>query len=141
MTDTALPASPAAQAYELDSPARRARRRLFKRKGAVVRLVVITAFILLAALAPLVVPYDPIATSWSLVRKPPTAAHWFGTDDLGRDILSRVIYGARASLMAGLLSVGIALGIGVPFGLLSGYRGGFIDALIRRITAAQVVCT
>lgn len=86
MTDAALPASPATQAYELDSPARRARRRLFKRKAAVFGLVVITAFILLAALAPLVVPYDPIATSWSLVRKPPTAAHWFGTDDLGRDI-------------------------------------------------------
>ena len=62
------------------------------------------------------------------MRKPPSALHWFGTDELGRDILSRVIYGARASLMAGAISVGIALGIGVPLGLLSGYRGGFIDA-------------
>ena len=60
--------------------------------------------------APWIVPYDPIATSWTLVRKPPSALHWFGTDDLGRDILGRVIYGARASLMAGAISVGIALG-------------------------------
>src|SRR6185369_3562046 len=134
MTDAVLGTLPAAVSEELESPTRRALRRLFKRKGAVVGLVVIAAFILLALFAPLIVPYDPIATSWSLVRKPPSLLHWFGTDDLGRDILVRVIYGARASLMAGAISVGIALGIGVPFGLLSGYRGGFIDALISRIT-------
>ena len=114
MTDAALGAIPVAGADELESPARRALRRLFQRKGAVVGLVVIATFILLAVFAPLIVPYDPIATSWSLVRKPPSALHWFGTDDLGRDILGRVIYGARASLMAGAISVGIALGIGVP---------------------------
>ena len=91
MTDTAL-SGPLVQADELDSPARRARRRLFKRKAAVAGLVILTIFILLALLAPLMVPYDPIATSWSLVRKPPTMAHWFGTDELGRDILSRVVY-------------------------------------------------
>jgi peptide/nickel transport system permease protein len=84
----------------------------------VVGLVVIATFALLALLAPLVVPYDPIATSWSLVRKPPSALHWFGTDELGRDILARVVYGARASLLAGAISVGIALSIGVPLGLL-----------------------
>src|SRR6266702_1868300 len=131
MTDAALTAFPAADMDEaLESPARRTLRRLFKHKGAVVGLAVIVTFILLAVFAALVVPYDPIATSWTLVRKAPSALHWFGTDDLGRDILSRVIYGARASLMAGTISVGIALGIGVPFGLLSGYRGGFIDALL-----------
>ena len=100
---------------ELESPARRALRRLFKRKGAVVGLVVIAAFIVIALFAPLVSPYDPIATSWSLVRKAPSAQHWFGTDDLGRDILARVIYGARASLMAGAISVGIALSIAAAF--------------------------
>ena len=139
MTDAALPAS-LVQADELDSPARRARRRLFKRKAAVFGLIVLMMFIIVAVLAPLIVPYDPIATSWSLVRKPPTAAHWFGTDELGRDILSRVIYGARASLLAGLISVAIALGIGVPLGLLAGYRGGFVDALISRITDAMLAC-
>ena len=72
--------------------------------------------------------------------KPPSPLHWFGTDDLGRDIFGRVIFGARASLLAGAISVGIALAIGVPLGLLSGYRGGFIDALISRITDAMLAC-
>ena len=130
MTDAALGALPATIPEELESPARRALRRLFKRKGAVAGLVVIAIFILLALFAPLIVPYDPIATSWSLVRKPPSGLHWFGTDDLGRDILARVIFGARASLMAGAISVGIALAIGVPLGLLSGYLGGWTDALM-----------
>jgi peptide/nickel transport system permease protein len=141
MSDAALLAIAAAGADEtLESPTRRALRRLFKRKGAVFGLVVVTAFILLALLAPLISPYDAIATSWSLVRKPPSALHWFGTDELGRDILARVIYGARASLLAGLISVTIAMSIGVPLGLLAGYRGGFVDALISRITDAMLAC-
>jgi len=140
MTDAVLGAIPAIVQEELESPARRALRRLFKRKGAVAGLVVVGTFILLTLFAPFVAPYDPIATSWTLVRKAPSAQHWFGTDDLGRDILSRVMYGARASLMAGAISVGIALSIGVPLGLLSGYRGGFIDALISRITDAMLAC-
>jgi peptide/nickel transport system permease protein len=141
MTDAALPAIRISDsADELESPTRRALRRLFKRKGAVVGLIVISTVILLALFAPLVAPYDPIATSWSLVRKPPSALHWFGTDDLGRDMLARVIYGARASLLAGAISVTIALAIGVPLGLLAGYRGGFIDALISRITDAMLAC-
>src|SRR5450756_922987 len=109
MTDAAL-GIPIAVSDELESPAQRALRRLFRRKGAVVGLVVIATFIVLAVFAPVIVPHDPIATSWTLVRKPPSALHWFGTDELGRDILSRVIYGARASLTAGAISVGIALG-------------------------------
>jgi peptide/nickel transport system permease protein len=141
MTDAALPAIRISDsADELESPTRRALRRLFKRKGAVVGLIVLSTVILLALFAPLVAPYDPIATSWSLVRKPPSALHWFGTDDLGRDMLARVIYGARASLLAGAISVTIALAIGVPLGLLAGYRGGFIDALISRITDAMLAC-
>src|SRR5579864_1243842 len=139
MSDAALPAL-AIVSDELESPARRALRRLFARRGAVAGLIVIVAFIALAALAHWIAPYDPVATSWTLVRKPPSVLHWFGTDDLGRDILSRVIYGARASLMAGLISVGIALCVGVPLGLLSGYRGGFIDALISRMTDAMLAC-
>src|SRR2546430_11370126 len=134
MTDAALGTTTVAVSDELESPTRRALRRLFKRKGAVAGLVVIAAFILLALFAPLVVPYDPIATSWTLVRKAPSAQHWFGTDDLGRDVLSRVIYGSRASLLAGAISVGIALSIGVPLGLLSGYRGGFLNTPMTSIT-------
>jgi peptide/nickel transport system permease protein len=141
MTDTALPAiSLAERSDELESPSRRALRRLIKRKGAVIGLVVITIFVVLALSAPLIAPYDPIATSWTLVRKPPSALHWFGTDELGRDVLARVIHGARASLLAGAISVTIALGVGVPLGLLAGYRGGIIDALISRITDAMLAC-
>jgi peptide/nickel transport system permease protein len=141
MTDTTLTAlSMTDSADELESPSRRALRRLFKRKGAVIGLIVVATFILLALFAPFVAPYDPIATSWTLVRKAPSAQHWFGTDELGRDVLARVIYGARASLLAGSISVTIALAIGVPLGLLSGYRGGFIDALISRITDAMLAC-
>ena len=141
MSDAALSAIPlAASDAELETPSRRALRRLLGRKGAVAGLVVITMFIVLALFAPLIAPYDPIATSWTLVRKPPSALHWFGTDDLGRDILARVIYGARASLLAGAISVGIALTIGVPLGLLSGYRGGWTDALISRVTDAMLAC-
>ncbi|UFX43301.1 ABC transporter permease [Bradyrhizobium sp. 41S5] len=141
MTDAALsPLAPLAADETLESPARRAGRRLIRRKGAVLGLAVIVLFILLAVFAPLIVPYDPIATSWSLVRKAPSLQHWFGTDELGRDVLARVVFGARASLLAGVISVSIALAIGVPLGLLSGYRGGFIDALISRITDAMLAC-
>src|SRR3954452_15191908 len=112
MNDTAMGAVPITDSEALESTARRALRRLFHRKGAVVGLVVIATFIVLAVFAPLLSPYDPIATNWTLVRKPPTAQHWFGTDDLGRDIFGRVIYGSRASLTAGVISVGIALLIG-----------------------------
>ncbi|GIQ75580.1 ABC transporter permease [Bradyrhizobium sp. RD5-C2] len=141
MTDAVLGTSAALAAAEtLESPARRAGRRLIRRKGAVLGLAVIVLCILLAVFAPLIVPYDPIATSWSLVRKAPSLQHWFGTDELGRDVLARVVFGARASLLAGVISVSIALAIGVPLGLLAGYRGGFIDALISRITDAMLAC-
>ncbi|MCP1834726.1 peptide/nickel transport system permease protein [Bradyrhizobium sp. USDA 4518] len=141
MTDVALsPLAPLAAAETLESPARRAWRRLIRRKGAVLGLTVIALFILLAVFAPLIVPYDPVATSWSLVRKAPSAQHWLGTDELGRDVFARVVFGARASLLAGVISVGIALAVGVPLGLVAGYRGGFIDALISRITDAMLAC-
>ncbi len=139
MTDAALH-SPPAGADRLESPARRTLRRLLARKGAMAGLAIIATFVVLALSAGLIAPDDPLATSWTLVRKPSSALHWFGTDDLGRDILSRVVYGARASLTAGAISVGIALLVGVPFGLLAGYRGGFIDALISRITDAMLAC-
>jgi len=86
MTDAALGPIAITASDELESPARRALRRLVARKGAVVGLVVIASFIVLAVFAPLISPYDPIATSWTLVRKPPSGLHWFGTDELGRDI-------------------------------------------------------
>ncbi|WP_035655926.1 ABC transporter permease [Bradyrhizobium sp. STM 3809] len=140
MAETTLSASGIRTLAPLERPMQRTWRRLVRRRGAMVGLGLITIFILLAVSAPLVAPYDPIKTSWTLVRKAPSAAHWFGTDDLGRDVLARVIYGARASLLAGAISVVIALSIGVPIGMLAGYRGGFIDALISRITDAMLAC-
>jgi len=122
------------------APWRRAARRLVKRRGAMVGAVVVAFFIVVAVGAPLIAPYDPIATSWSAVRKAPTMAHWFGTDEIGRDVLSRVIFGARASLEAGVLSVLISLAIGVPTGLLAGYAGGKVDMLISRLTDALLAC-
>jgi peptide/nickel transport system permease protein len=140
MTDATADLVLIKQDASIESPMRRAGRRLLRRQGAVVGLVIIATFIAIALLAPLISPYDPVATNWALVRKPWSATHWFGTDELGRDIFTRVIYGARASLMAGLISVCIAISIGVPLGLLSGYRGGFIDSLISRITDAMLAC-
>ena len=114
----------------------RAWRKLKANKGALVGLAIIAFFTILAIIAPLLPLPDPIATSWSAIRKAPSAAHWLGTDDIGRDILSRMIWGARASLMAGVFSVAIAVLVGVPFGLVSGYFGGWIDMVISRITEA-----
>ncbi|MDP9837978.1 peptide/nickel transport system permease protein [Neorhizobium huautlense] len=114
----------------------RAWRKMKANRGSLVGLVIIAFFAILAIAAPILPIPDPVATSWGAIRKAPSAAHWLGTDDLGRDILSRMIYGARASLMAGVISVAIAVAIGVPFGLLSGYFGGWVDQIIQRITEA-----
>jgi peptide/nickel transport system permease protein len=124
----------------IDSPGRRALRRLLRRKAAVFGLCVVVLFVLIAALAPFIAPYDPIKTSWTAIRKAPSAMYWFGTDENGRDILSRIIHGASASLRAGVISVSIAVALGVPIGLLAGYRGGWLDAIISRITDAMLAC-
>ena len=121
-----------------ERPWRLALRRLARRRLALVGLAVVAFFIAVALAAPLLAPYDPLATDWRLVRKPPSAMHLFGTDDLGRDVLSRVIWGARASLMAGLVSVSIALAVAVPLGLVSGYLGGVVDGLVMRIVDAML---
>src|ERR1700688_1226855 len=114
----------------------RALGRFLRNRGAVVGAVTVLLFLLVALFAPWLSPYDPLKTSFLTARNAPSAAHWFGTDELGRDVLTRVIYGARASLSAGMISVGIALLIGVPLGLLAGYYGGVIDAVISRMTEA-----
>lgn len=123
-----------------EGPWRRAWRQLRRRRLAMVGLVVVLGFVLLALAAPWVSPHDPIATSWGAIRKPPSAAHWFGTDEIGRDVLSRVVWGARASLLAGVVSVSISLLFGVPIGMLAGFLGGTVDVLISRITDAFLAC-
>ncbi|MBV9078689.1 MAG: ABC transporter permease [Methylobacteriaceae bacterium] len=122
------------------SPGRRALALILRRPSAVLGLAVILIAVAAAILAPWLVPYDPAAQSWSAVRKPPSWAHPFGTDEVGRDILARVIYGARASLAAGAVSVAIALGLGVPLGLAAGYLGGLLDVLVSRFTDAMLAC-
>ncbi len=126
--------------FEVETPSRRALRRLARRRGALFGMAIVAFFVLVALLAPLLAPYDPLGTSWSEVRKAPSAAHWFGTDEIGRDVLSRVIWGTRASLLAGVVSVSIALSLGLPIGLLAGYRGRFTDAAISRATDAMLAC-
>ncbi|CAN7191236.1 ABC transporter permease [Polaromonas sp. LjRoot131] len=120
------------------TPARRALRRLMRRRGAMLGLAIVVIFVVLALFAPWIAPYDPIATSWSAVRKPPSLQYLFGTDEIGRDVLSRVVWGARASLMAGLVSVCISMALGVPVGLLAAYVGGWTDSLISRFTDAML---
>lgn len=114
----------------------RAWRKLKANRSALVGLFIILFFAILALSAPLLPIPDPLATSWTAIRKAPSAAHWMGTDDIGRDILSRMIWGAQASLMAGIFSVAISIVIGVPFGLIAGYFGGWVDQVISRITEA-----
>jgi peptide/nickel transport system permease protein len=122
------------------SPSQIALRHFLRRPVAVIGLIVIVSFIAIAIVAPLIAPYDPIATSWTMIRKAPSAMHWMGTDENGRDVLSRVIFGARASLLAGVVSVLIAASIGLPMGLLAGFAGGWIDSVLSRLIDAMLAC-
>ncbi len=122
------------------SPAVLALRRFRGRPAAVLGFFVIALFVVVALAAPLVAPFDPVATSWTAIRKAPSGQHWMGTDENGRDVLSRVVFGARASLLAGVVSVMIAAGIGVPTGLLAGFAGGRVDAVIGRVVDAMLAC-
>ena len=101
--------------------------------SAVAGFIIITAMVILALSAPLLAPYNPVKISLAERLSPPSQAHWFGTDELGRDILTRVMYGARISLRIGVLVVLIAGGLGAVIGALSGYLGHRIDNLIMRV--------
>lgn len=104
------------------------RRRLAMAGGAVIALLVV-----LGIAGPWIAPYDPLGQDLSKSLLGPSMEHWFGTDSFGRDILSRVLYGARISLLVGIVSQGIAFSLGVAMGLVSGYYGGKVDALIMRL--------
>ncbi len=121
-------------------PWQRAWRKLARRRGALLGAAVVLGFVALALFAGWIAPHDPVATSWGAIRKAPSAEHWFGTDEIGRDVLSRVVWGTRASLMAGVVSVSISLLLGVPIGLMAGFVGGWLDALVSRITDAFLAC-
>ena len=116
---------------------RRTLRRFVRHRLATLGAVVVVLLGLVALLAPVLAPYDPEDPDYGAVLQPPSPAHPLGTDELGRDILSRLIYGARVSLLAGLISVGLALAIGLPIGLVAGYFRGFWDEwVIMRLTDA-----
>ncbi|GAC1336870.1 MAG: glutathione ABC transporter permease GsiD [Acetobacteraceae bacterium] len=101
---------------------------------AIVALATILVIVAVALLAPLVAPYDPAAPDYNAILEGPSWAHWAGTDTYGRDILSRIIWGARISLTVGVVSATLGGSVGIALGLLSGYRGGWVDALIMRLS-------
>ena len=105
-----------------------------RNKGALVGVVILLVLAGAAVFAPLLTPYDPTAQDLSSAFMPPSLAHPFGTDDLGQDILARLMYGARTTLAIGVVAVSIAALIGVPLGLVSGYVGGAVDMVIQRFT-------
>jgi peptide/nickel transport system permease protein len=110
------------------------RRRIARRPFAVAGFLVALAFALAALLAPWIAPYSPSTQDYNAILAHPSFEHWFGTDELGRDILSRIIWGARASIVAGVLATLLAMAIALPIGLVAGYYRGWIDSVISRVT-------
>jgi|WetSurMetagenome_2_1015567.scaffolds.fasta_scaffold02678_6 peptide/nickel transport system permease protein len=109
-------------------------RRLIKGKLAVTGLAVFIGIIAVSALAPWISPYDPNATNTSELLQPPSATYWMGTDELGRDVFSRIIYGTRISLVVGVIAVAMAMVLGSLLGLIAGYWRGAADYLIMSVT-------
>jgi peptide/nickel transport system permease protein len=122
------------------STSSRSMRKFIRSRTAVVGSVIILGFLALAVLAPWIAPYDPLISDWIAVREPPSFKHPLGTDDLGRDVLSRVIWGAQTALIAGVASVLIAVVVGVPLGLAAGFMRGWVDIVISRIADALLAC-
>ncbi|MGM0414886.1 MAG: nickel transporter permease [Bacillota bacterium] len=108
-------------------------RQLKRNRLAIAGLIFILALFVIAALAPVVAPHDPYQTDFFRTLEGPSSEHLLGTDDLGRDVLSRIIHGARISISIGFISVAIGLAVGVPIGAISGYYGGKIDILVQRL--------
>ena len=110
-----------------------------KNRLAIVGGAVVVCLAVLAVLAPLLVPWDPHRPDVRTILDPPSARHWFGTDQLGRDVFSRMLHGARVSLAVGFVSVGIATCIGLVLGAAAGYHGGYLDAAIMRLVDLMLV--
>lgn len=108
-------------------------RTLVRNKSAVIGILILLLFTFLALAAPFLTPYDPAQQSLESAFEKPSASHPLGTDNLGRDILARIMYGGRYTLMIGILAVSLASAIGLPLGLISGYFGGWVDMVIQRI--------
>ena len=110
----------------------RAWRRFRHHPPAMIGLGIIVGYVVLAVLAPVLSPYDPNGQDLAAAIEGPSAAHWLGTDQLGRDIATRLMYGTRISLLIGVLAVAIGLVVGVPLGMVAGYYGGWADLAISR---------
>ena len=108
-------------------------KRMLKNRVSMVGLIMLAIIVLLVCLAPVIAPYDPNAMDFSALNAGPSAAHWFGTDNLGRDILSRLLWGGRSSLLLGFICAGFGLAIGVAFGSLVGYAGKSVDMVVMRL--------
>src|SRR5262249_55663011 len=140
MTDVRLKASVATTARlqrgraKSQSPGRRTLRRFLSHRLAVFGAVLLLVMAVCAIFAPIVAPYNPSKIDLTSIAKPPTASHWLGTDAVGRDVLSRLIYGARVSLSVGFVAVTLYLSIGFVLGAVSGYFGGWIDTAVMRFT-------
>lgn len=117
-------------------PQNRVWRKFRKNPAAIFGGVLVAFFIIVALLAPFLPIAGPLETDWGAVRQAPSELHPFGTDEIGRDVLSRMIWGAQASLLAGVVSVMMAMALGVPLGVLAGYARGWTDASISRVTEA-----
>jgi ABC-type dipeptide/oligopeptide/nickel transport system permease subunit len=107
--------------------------RMVRHRLSIVGLVLVAAQLMIAAFAPLLAPYDPNAIDVTAILNGPGLPHLLGTDELGRDVLSRLIYGARVSITVGVASVLMAVLAGVPFGLITGYAGGAVDEVLMRV--------
>ena len=129
-----LPATPRAEPGHLRSVA--FVRTLLETRLAGAGLVISGVLLLCALSAPLLAPYDPNEQDYLAITEPPSIVHPLGTDDIGRDVLSRIVYGSRVSLEVGLIAVGMAIAVGVSLGLVAGYAGGLIDDVIMRVVDA-----
>jgi len=123
---------------QLEAPSglwREAWQRLRRNPGAIIGSLFVLLFVVAAVFAPLLAPFGPLeqAQAGVLDTQSPSAEHWFGLDELGRDELSRVIYGARYSLLIGVVSVAVGLAVGLVLGAIAGYVGGFVDSIIMRL--------
>jgi len=108
-------------------------RQLFRNRGAIFGLIVVAIVVACAVFSPLLAPYPPNEIDSINMLLPPSTEHLMGTDDIGRDILSRIIFGARISTIVGIVSIGIAMLLGIPLGVISGFYGGTADSIIMRI--------
>lgn len=106
---------------------------LLRKRAAQVGALIVLGLVLVAALAPVIAPFDPYAINVTDRLQPPNATYWFGTDDLGRDLFSRIIYGARTTIQTGVVVILIAASIGTTIGLISGYFGGKVDLVVMRL--------